>query len=81
MNDPLGDRMKSYEDIERKFLTSRTPIILRLDGRAFHTFTRGLNEPFDNDFRTAMEVLTCQIMSEIQGAAVGYVQSDEIRIL
>lgn len=48
MKDELGDRMKSYyENRSKTFLARRTPVIIRLDGKAFHTFTRGFNKPFD----------------------------------
>ena len=80
MIDSLGDRMKSYEEIERRFLTPRTPIILRLDGRAFHTYTQGLDQPFDNEFRMAMDYLKTCLMHKIQGAFIGYSQSDEISL-
>ena len=44
----LGDRMKQYyENVTRTYLTRRTPAIIRLDGKAFHTFTRGFDKPFD----------------------------------
>lgn len=46
--DSLGDRMKTYESVSRHFLTRRTPVIIRLDGCHFHTFTRGFDKPFDN---------------------------------
>lgn len=45
--DNLGDRMKGYENIERRYLTRRTPTLIRLDGKAFHSFTRGFQKPFD----------------------------------
>ena len=45
--DSLGDRMKMYESVPKTYLMKRTPVIIRLDGKAFHTFTRGLNKPFD----------------------------------
>lgn len=45
--DALGDRMKAYENISRTYLPRRIPVIIRLDGKAFHTFTRGLEKPFD----------------------------------
>ena len=40
--DSLGDRMKEYENISRNYLTRRVPVIIRLDGKAFHTFTKGM---------------------------------------
>lgn len=46
-NDSLGDRMKGYESVSRNFLTRRVPAIIRLDGKAFHTFTKGMEKPFD----------------------------------
>lgn len=46
-NDTLGDRMKKYEYVSRNYLTIRTPTIIRLDGKAFHTFTKGFDRPFD----------------------------------
>lgn len=48
--DSLGDRMKGYEDAYRVYLTGRLPLILRIDGKAFHSFTRGFIRPFDPDF-------------------------------
>ena len=82
MKDELGDRMKSfYEDRYRIYLTRRTPVIIRLDGNAFHTFTRGLDKPFDKDFMLIMQK-TCKYLCEnIQGCVGGYVQSDEISLL
>lgn len=79
--DNLGDRMKGYENIERKFLYRRTPVIMRLDGKAFHTFTKGCKKPFDNTIIKTMQDTTEFLMKNIQGAKIGYVQSDEISIL
>jgi tRNA(His) guanylyltransferase len=45
-NDSLGDRMKGYESVSRNFLTHRVPAIIRLDGKAFHTFTKGMEKTF-----------------------------------
>lgn len=54
--DSLGDRMKkSYEYITRTFLTRRIPVIIRLDGKAFHTFTRGFDKPFDGVLMRSMQ--------------------------
>lgn len=77
--DALGDRMKrNYE--QKYFLTRRTPAIMRLDGRAFHTLTKGL-DPFNERVRKAMYVATRALLHEIQGAKFAYQQSDEISIL
>lgn len=54
-NDNLGDRMKTYENVTRTYLTRRTPVIIRIDGKAFHTFTRGFDKPFDDVLVKAMQ--------------------------
>jgi tRNA(His) 5'-end guanylyltransferase len=80
--DSLGDRMKSYyEDRFRVNLPRRTNILIRLDGKAFHTYTKGLKRPFDDDFSSDMDETTRFLCENIQGAKIGYVQSDEISIL
>lgn len=48
VHDDLGNRMKEYyENIPKTKLMRRCPVILRIDGKAFHTFTRGFQKPFD----------------------------------
>lgn len=82
MFDALGDRMKNnYENRYRFYLTRRTPVIIRIDGNAFHTFTRGLDKPFDADFMWAMQNTCLSLCENIQGCMGGYVQSDEISLL
>jgi len=82
MKDALGDRMKSYyEDRYRFYLTRRMPVIIRIDGNAFHTFTRGLDKPFDADFMRMMQETCKSLCAGIQGCVGGYVQSDEISLL
>lgn len=82
MNDSLGDRMKSnYEDRYRLYLTRRTPVIIRLDGKAFHTVTKYCEKPFDKAFTILMDGTAMRLVNEIQGAKCAYVQSDEISIL
>lgn len=51
----LNDRMKRYENVARIYLTRRIPVIIRIDGKAFHTFTRGMKKPFDRLLMTAMQ--------------------------
>lgn len=78
----LGDRMKdAYEARSRTYLTRRTPVILRLDGKAFHTFTRGCDKPFDQKLIDAMTTTAQYLVDNIQGARLSYTQSDEISIL
>jgi len=80
--DSLGDRMKDYyENVYRMHLTRRTPVIIRIDGKAFHTFTRGLKRPYDMAFKKAMWNTALYLCQHIQNARVAYVQSDEISIL
>jgi len=82
MKDDLGDRMKSYyEDRTRISLPRRTNTIIRIDGKAFHTYTRGLPRPFDQDLIDDMNATTKFLCENIQNAKMGYVQSDEISIV
>lgn len=78
----LGDRIKNnYENRSRYYLTRRTPVIIRLDGKAFHTLTRKCDKPFDKTFMSVMVDVAIRLCKEIQGARLAYVQSDEISIL
>jgi tRNA(His) 5'-end guanylyltransferase len=80
--DSLGDRMKIfYENRTRFFLTRRTYTIIRVDGKAFHSYTRGLAKPFDEKFVNDMDETACYMCKNIQGAKFAFVQSDEISIL
>lgn len=79
--DSLGDRMKDYENISRIYLTKRSPVIIRIDGKAFHTFTKGLKRPFDKLFMTAMQKTALKLCETISGCKLAYVQSDEISLL
>jgi tRNA(His) guanylyltransferase len=82
MKDPIGDRMKSYyEDRTRYKLTRRTNTIIRIDGKAFSNYTKGLKRPFDEGLMEDMNKTTEYLCQNIQGAKFGYVQSDEISIL
>jgi len=78
----IGTRMKNnYEDRYRFKLTRRMPVIIRLDGKAFHTLTRNCQKPFDDLFNNAMIFVMSHLLGEFQGAKCGYQQSDEISIL
>jgi tRNA(His) 5'-end guanylyltransferase len=79
--DSLGDRMKGYENIPRHYLTRRTPVVMRLDGKAFHTFTKGLKKPFDDTLMACMTATAKYLCENIQGCKMAYVQSDEISLL
>lgn len=80
--DSLGDRMKSqYEDRYRFLLPRRTYTIIRCDGKAFHTFTRGYQKPYDYAIADAMNDAAFALCQGAQGSAFAYVQSDEISVL
>ena len=82
VNDALGTRMKTfYEQVPKTRLVRRMPVAIRLDGKAFHTFTRGFQKPFDEVLGNAMvRTMEC-LCKNIQGCVFGYTQSDEITLL
>lgn len=73
--------MKSYEFITRNYLMCKTPVIVRIDGKAFHTFTRGLEKPYDKNLMKLMQDTTLALCKEVDGCQLGYTQSDEISLL
>lgn len=82
VNDELGKRMKeNYEQIPKTRLMRRTPVIIRIDGKAFHSFTKGFNRPFDEVLGNAMTRTMEYLCNNIQGCIFGYKQSDEISLV
>lgn len=79
--DSLGDRMKTYEDVTRTHLTRRTPVIIRLDGCHFRTFTRGMDKPYDEVLCKSMQDTMKYLCENIQNCVLGYTQSDEITLV
>ena len=79
--DSLGDRMKQYEGIPKISLMRRNPVIIRIDGKAFHTFTRGFQRPFDDVFIKSMQETAKYLCENIQNVKCSYQQSDEISLL
>ena len=78
----LGDRMKNnYENVNRFYLTRRMPVIIRVDMRAGHTFTKGMKKPFDDIFVKTMQDTMKYLCENIQGCVLGYTQSDEISLV
>lgn len=77
----LESRMKEYESASKMYLTRRVPVIVRVDGRAFHTFCKGMNRPFDYTLTEVMERVGCYMLENMQGCVFGYRQSDEISFL
>lgn len=80
MKDNLGDRMKGYEGAASIYLSKKTPVIIRIDGKAFHTFTRKMERPFDQRLIDCMLHTTKELVANISGCLYGYVQSDEISL-
>ena len=82
VNDNLGMRMKAfYEQVPKFKLYRRTPVAIRIDGKAFHTFTRGFAKPFDSVLGNAMVRTMNYLCQNIQGCVFGYTQSDEITLI
>lgn len=82
VRDDLGKRMKEYyEGIPKTKLMRRTPVAIRIDGKAFHTFTRGFKKPFDDTLVKAMQNTMKYLCENIQGCVFGYTQSDEITLI
>ena len=77
----LANRMKEYEKRNQYYLQKRTPVAIRVDGRSFHTFTKGFQRPFDKILMTTMQETAKYMCENIQGAKFAYVQSDEITII
>ena len=81
MKDSLGDRQKSYEDCYRIKLPRRSYTMIRLDGKSFHSYVKGLVRPFDAGLIEDMDATAAYLCKNIMGAKFAYVQSDEISIL
>lgn len=76
----IADRMKAYENCYRNYLPNGFDVIIRVDGRAFHTLTKGFYKPFDTVFMDTMKETAAALCREIQGVKFAYVQSDEISL-
>lgn len=74
----LGNRMKTYEKVHCNYLMKRTPVMLRVDGKAFHTFCKGFKKPFDEIVIECMKITTQSLCEKIQNCVFAYTQSDEI---
>jgi tRNA(His) guanylyltransferase len=77
----LGDRIKDYENNSRIILTKRLPVVIRLDGSHFHTYTRKFEKPYDVKIRDAFIYATKLLFEEVQGLKISYQQSDELTLL
>lgn len=79
--DSLGDRIKDYENCYRFYIPKKSFVVIRLDGVAWHTWTRGLDKPFDKALIDDMDATTKFLCEKISGCKLGYVQSDEISLI
>ena len=81
IHDDLGTRMKEYEKRNQYYLQKRTPVAIRVDGRSFHTFTKGFKRPFDDVLIKTMQETAKYMCENMGNAKFAYVQSDEITII
>lgn len=81
VTDNIGTRMKGYEQVAKYGLIHRMPVAIRVDGRAFHTFTRKMQKPFDDVLIKSMQDTMKYLCENIQGCVLGYCQSDEITLI
>jgi tRNA(His) guanylyltransferase len=78
----IGNRMKDYEKCTEYFLPKRLPVILRIDGRAFHTITRKrFGKNWSMEFVDQMIEMSKVVQKDIQGCEFCYSQSDEVSFL
>lgn len=74
LRDDIGNRMKGYEEVAKTKLIRRMPVIIRIDGRAFHTLLRGFKKPFDDIVIKTMQETTKYLCENVQGCVLGYTQ-------
>jgi len=80
-NDDYGDRIKEYEFASRTRLVRRVPVIIRADGKSFHTFCKRFEKPYDIFLNDALDAVMVCLCENIQGAKFAERHSDEISIL
>ncbi len=81
LKDQIGDRMKEYEDVFRQYLPNRLPVVIRVDGSHFHTYTKGCKRPIDDGLVECMNLTAIELCKNLQGSQMAFVQSDEISVL
>ena len=79
VTDTLESRMKNYE--QKYKLPENLPVVVRIDGRAFHTLTRSMQKPFDHRFIGFMNKVGVALCKEVQNCRMAYLQSDEVSLL
>lgn len=75
---------EKFKQLEREFemrLDKNKFFGIRLDGRAFHTFTKGFNRPYDMELMNIMDEAVKRVITDVLPEALfGYTQSDEITV-
>lgn len=79
-NTSLGDRMKSYESVASTKLMTKTPVIVRIDGKAFHSYTKFMQKPSDPRLQECFQYTAQKLCEAIHGTRLAYHQSDEISL-
>lgn len=79
--DTLAVRMKDYENRAKTRLINKIPVIIRVDGRAFKTFTKNFVKPFDELITDSMQKTMLYLCQNIQNCQFAYTQSDEITLV
>ena len=78
----IANRMKEfYETVPKTKLMRRCPVVIRIDGRSFHSWTRGFDKPFDEVLIKSMQDTMKYLCENVQGVVLGYCQSDEISLI
>lgn len=80
-NDKQMQKFKTYEQRYSTVLPKTRHIVIRLDGKAFHTYTRSFNKPFDPRIEKAFQETTKYLCEQIQSVQIAYSQSDEITLI
>lgn len=77
----VTEEMKGYERLARTSVSQRSYVMVRVDGKAFHTFTKGMDRPCDTSLIEAMNAAADALCKQVDGAVMAYTQSDEISVL
>lgn len=79
----LGDRMKKFENVNRSYLIPKMPVVVRIDGRSFHTYTkqRWCEFPFSHTLIRVFHKTTLKVCEETMNVVLAYHQSDEVTFL
>lgn len=79
--DSLGSRQKTYEAVYKQTLVQKAPIVIRIDGKAFHSFTKKMAKPFDDLIIDTMQKTMLELCKDLATCKFGYTQSDEITLV